>query len=367
MKIAIVSVFPPFRGGIARFNTHMVQGLRAANHDIVPVNFSRQYPALLFPGKSQYDRLQTSEQMPALLDSIGPNSWRKTARYLTEEGVEWVILPYWTGYLAPSLAAVAKNLKNIRVSGLLHNATPHDASALQRFLSRNFFQACDDFITLSDAVTRDVKQRQPNAVVRTLFHPIYDEGGTAKPISRADARQSLNIDHGKKILLFFGLIRHYKGLDILLEAFNTLDDGYHLIIAGEPYIDLSPLRKIPTKSAIERISWVTRYINDSELPELFGAADAVVLPYRSATQSGVTAHAIHFQRPVIASRVGGLEEYILDGCTGCFAEPGNSDALRRAIQHWFSSERSENKLNTAFEDLNKRMGWPRFTELLTAR
>ena len=366
MKIAIVSVFPPFRGGIARFNTHMVHGLRAANHDVIPVNFSRQYPALLFPGKSQYDRLQTSEDMPALLDSIRPKTWKKTAHYLIEQRVEWVILPYWTGYLAPSLAAVAKNLNGIRVSGLLHNATPHDAGALQRLLSGNFFHACDDFITLSEAVTRDLKQRRPNATVRTLFHPIYDDGGLIKPLPKADARQSLKIDHRKKVLLFFGLIRHYKGLDLLLEAFNALDESYHLIIAGEPYIDLSPLRKIPSKSAIDRISWVTRYINDSELPELFGAADAVVLPYRSATQSGVTAHAIHFQRPVIASRVGGLEEYILDGWTGCFAEPGNSDDLRRAIEHWFSAERSEQNLNTAFDDLNKRMGWPRFTQLLTA-
>ena len=366
MKIGIVSVFPPFRGGIARFNTHMVRGLRAAGHEVVPVNYSRQYPSLLFPGKSQYDRLQTSEEMPALLDSIGPKSWKATAKYLKSQAVDWVILPYWTGYLAPSLSGVARNLTGTRVTGLLHNATPHDAGNLQRFLSRQFFNSCTDFVTLSDAVTADVKRRKGDAEVKTLFHPIYDDGGRTVPVSRADARQALGIDQNKRVLLFFGLIRPYKGLDILLDAFNGLDERYHLIVAGEPYIDLAPLRNIPSPSAKARITWLTRYINDSELPELFGATDAVVLPYRSATQSGVTAHAIHYQRPVIASRVGGLEEYILEGLTGRFADAGSVDSLALAIEAWFSSERSEQSLTNAFHELNERMGWQRFSSLLTA-
>ena len=365
MKIGIVSVFPPFRGGIARFNTHLLAGLRAAGHDVVPVNFSRQYPGLLFPGKSQYDRLQQTEEMPALVDSIGPRSWKKTANHLKAQGVEWVILPYWTGYLAPSLSGVARNLPGMRVTGLLHNATPHDAGTLQRFMSRQFFNHCTDFVTLSDAVTLDLKQRKPSAKATTLFHPIYDDGGQTEPVSRADARQALGIDQHKRVLLFFGLIRPYKGLDILLEAFNRLDERYHLIVAGEPYIDLAPLRNLPTSTAKERIQWMARYINDSELPQLFGAADAVVLPYRSATQSGVTAHAIHYGRPVIASRVGGLEEYILDGLTGRFADAGSVESLASAIDAWFTSERSEQSLKNAFDELNQRMGWKRFVERLT--
>ncbi len=355
MKVAIVSVFPPFRGGIAQFNDRLARSLEMAGHQVLRINFSRQYPSLLFPGKSQYTRTPVRYEAKAMLDSIGPATWWRTSNYLALEGVDHLIIPYWTGYLAPALRAVAKR-SNAPVTALLHNAIPHDSGRLQRFLGKRFMQVPDRFVTLSQAVTDDLKKLRPDAKVKTLFHPVYDHFGEL--LDRAKARDEINVPKHKKTLLFFGLIRPYKGLDTLLEAFAKLPEDYYLLIAGEAYEDTVGYEQLASAFG-DRVTWHRGFVADEDIPKWFSAADAVVLPYRTATQSGVTAVAYHFRRPVIATEVGALGETIVPGETGMLVPPENPQELAEAIEEWFSRERDASE---AIERWCNERSWERFAE-----
>lgn len=356
MKVAIVSVFPPYRGGIAQFNERLVEALEACGHQVIRINFSRQYPSLLFPGKSQYSDAPVKDPAPRLLDSVSPISWLHTANAVNQAEPDRVLIPYWTAYLAPALAAVAKRC-NAPVTGLLHNAIPHDAGKVQRLLGPRFLSACDDFITLSEAVTQDLLSVRRDAQVVTLFHPVYDHFGAL--LDRAKARDVLQIDAEKKTLLFFGLIRPYKGLDVLIKAFRELPDDYQLLIAGEAYEKTDTYQALAEPVA-ERVKWSDGFVPDNEMPVWFSAADAVVLPYREATQSGVTAAAFHFNKPVISSDVGALSESIDQGVTGMLVEPGSAAALKEAIQNWFSVEHP--KTVSAIEAHCEAYSWNNFVE-----
>lgn len=355
VKVAVVSVFPPFRGGIAQFNERMTEAFEAAGHTVLRVNFSRQYPSLLFPGKSQYTNTPPKREAVAMLDSIGPATLWRTSNYLALQEVDHVVIPYWTGYLAPALRAVAKRTQ-VPVTALLHNAIPHDAGKIQRYLGRRFMQVPDRFVTLSQSVTDDLKKLRPDAPVNTLFHPVYDHFGEG--VDRAKARDAINVPAHKKTLLFFGLIRPYKGLDTLLEAFGRLPDDYHLIIAGEAYEDTAKYEQL-TASFSDRLTWHNGFVADEDLPVWFSAADAVVLPYRSATQSGVTAVAYHFRRPVIATNVGALGETILHDETGMLVPPGDPAALATAIETWFSRERN---VEESIASWCEQRSWSRFAD-----
>ncbi len=368
MKVVIVSVFPPFRGGIARFNSHLAAALKAGGHDVFEINFSRQYPSFLFPGKTQYIDGSTHSSIPALLDSINPISWRKTARYVEELNPDRVIIPYWSGYLAPALRGVARRLRQHRVTGLLHNAIPHDAGVVQKQLSLLFFTSCDDFVTLSRSVTDDFKaliehdESSKNVRVTTLFHPVYPHSNTS--VQRDQARAQFGLSAGCKVLLFFGLIRKYKGLDLLLRAFMELDDSYHLIIAGEAYISLDEMKAGIPETHFSRVHWHSDFIADEDLPLYFGAADLLVLPYRNATQSGVTATALHFNLPIVASNVGGLSEYIDHGVTGLLFEPNDADAIKAAIIEWFASGREAEIIESRIGEKRNALSWESFASAL---
>lgn len=332
------------------------------------MNFSRQYPSFLFPGKTQYIDGSTKSTVPALLDSINPISWRKTAGYIEELNPDRVIIPYWSGYLAPALRGVARRLRQHRVTGLLHNAIPHDAGVVQKQLSTRFFASCDDFVTLSNSVTDDLKgliqhdESTKNIRIKTLFHPVYPH--PSKSIQRDHARAHFGLTAGCKVLLFFGLIRKYKGLDLLLKAFYDLDDSYHLIIAGEAYISLDDMKAALPQSHIGRVHWHSHFIADEDLPLYFGAADLLVLPYRNATQSGVTATALHFNLPIVASNVGGLSEYIDHGVTGLLFEPNDADAIKAAIIEWFASGREAEIIESKMEEKRDSLSWESFASSL---
>lgn len=347
----------------------MAQALRDAGHQVLCVNFSRQYPQFIFPGMTQYDGSEHDPAVPALLDSVNPLSWQKTAQHVRTFTPDRVILPFWSGYLAPALTAVANGLGSIHTTALLHNAIPHDAGLVQRTLSKRLMRACDAMITLSQSVSNDVShlnvvQRASgkDAAVHTLFHPVYPMNAPAA--NRDVACAALGLDPNKRTLLCFGLIRPYKGHDTLIEAFNLLDDKYQLLIAGEPYMKLQTLQNSATDSARTRIHWHTRFIDDHDLPMYFGAADLVVLPYHRATQSGVTATAMHFDKPVVASNVGGLSEYIEHGRTGMLAEPNNPIAFASAIEEWFD-DAPRLQAAEALAVLRKRFSWASFAEHMT--
>lgn len=362
MKIAIISVFPPYRGGIAQFNEQLARTLVFQGHEVLKVNFKRQYPNILFPGKSQFvEHAIHATDTPALLDSIAPRSWKKTAKFVLSQEVDLVILPYWSGYLAPALAGVMNHLKDTRVKCLIHNATPHDANPLQKLMNRGFYKRGNNFIALSESVANDLTRLAPHGKVTELFHPIYDHFGAK--MDPTDAKRQLNIDPAKKTLLFFGLLRPYKGLDTLLKAFKTLPNDYQLLIAGEAYERTKTYDALITDDIRSRIAWKNEFIPDEEMPMWFSAADALVLPYKSATQSGVTAAALHFDIPIIASNVGGLSEYIEQGKSGMLVERYTEPiAFQRVIEGWFRENKPRTEVSATIAEIKEKLSWPRFAE-----
>ena len=369
MKIAIASTFHPYRGGIAQFNDAMAIALRAEGHMVNCFNWSRQYPTMFFPGVAQTKSGTSTppHSTSAPLDSISPNSWRKTAKViLCDEGVDVVILPFWHSALAPALRGVAKSIKRLspetKVIAIMHNATSHDGKASDKWLTRRFLKRVDNVVTLSASVTQEVINLAPNLPVKTLFHPLYNDL-PVKPEKKL-AREKLGIPvSAKNVVLFFGLIRPYKGLEVLLDAANLFSEDTHLIIAGECYGSWDKYEKIINgNKAKSRIHVFNRFIPDEQLGEFFVATDLVALPYLSASQSGVTATAIQYDLPIVASNVGDLANSITHGKTGALVEPGDSKALGEAIEVWFREEHLG--LGEAYAHLKASKSWKEFARQL---
>lgn len=371
MKIAIASTFHPYRGGIAQFNDQMANALKSRGHDVHCYNWSRQYPSVLFPGKTQTKtgttRPTSSPEAP--MDSISPNSWRKTASVILEHGnVDLVLLPFWHSALAPALRGVAKAIKKqspmTRVVAIMHNATSHDGKASDKWLTRRFLNRVDSCITLSKSVSEDVAKLVPKIQIKTLFHPLYSH--YPKIESRSESLNQLGIPTSvKHTILFFGLIRPYKGLTTLIKAADELNSDIHIIIAGECYGSWNKYKRlIKNSSAASRIHVFNRFIPDSELPQIFGASDLVVLPYLNASQSGVTATAIHYNLPIIASNVGDLPSTITPGVTGELVTPGSSKELAEAINSWINADHKPEDIQSSYDAIRNSNSWDVFAEKL---
>lgn len=359
MRIAVLSAFPPYRGGIAQFSTALVRELKQA-HEVHAFTFTRQYPGLLFPGTSQYD-MGAADGIHAerVLDSINPLSWKRTATRMLEARPEVAVLRCWMPFFAPAMGTVAGHLRKqgVKVISIVDNALPHEPHFYDRPLTRWFLKKNDGLIAMTEAVQEDILELCPGSRVRLMPHPLYDHFG--KPVPRAEARQKLGLPSDARVLLFFGLIRDYKGLDLLIEAFGKLDGRHHLVIAGEPYGDFQEYRKqIDASPNKVNIHLHARYIADAEVPGFFGAADAVVLPYKSATQSGVTAIAHHFGVPVVATDVGGLREALGNGRTGVLVPEASAEALEAGIRELFNRDPSAIRSNIGA--LREQLSWKRF-------
>ena len=249
-------------------------------------NFKRQYPGFLFPGKTQYvtkDDDAVPIESEALLDTANPFTYRKTYKAIRDWKPDIVIISYWMSWFAPSLGWIARRLKkHCKVISILHNVIPHEPRIFDAPLTRYFLSGCSGNVTLCDEVSADLERIKPKSPKITLFHPVYAHFGERIP--REEAENILGLEHGRKNLLFFGLIREYKGLDILLEAFGKLDSSYTLIVAGEPYGSFVKYEEIINRSpAKNRIKLFTNYIKDSEVKNYFSAADLAVLPYRAVS------------------------------------------------------------------------------------
>ena len=369
MKIAIASSFHPYRGGIAQFNDAMAIALKNQGHVVNCFNWSRQYPTILFPGVAQTKSGTSTPPRSTLapLDSISPNSWRKTAQIiLRDDEIDVVILPFWHAALAPALRGVAKSIKRLspetEVIAIMHNATSHDGKASDKWLTRRFLKRVDSIVTLSTSVTQDVIKLAPMLPIKTLFHPLYNDS-TKKPDKKI-ARKTLGIPvNAKYVVLFFGLIRPYKGLEVLLEAANSLSEDIHLIIAGECYGSWNRYKRlINGNKARSRIHVFKQYIPDDKVGGFFAATDLVVLPYLSASQSGVTATAIQYDLPIIASNVGDLSNSIVEGKTGMLIKAGDSKALGEAIGIWLKTEHP--KLSESYNLLKSAKSWNEFARKL---
>lgn len=341
MKIAYLSVFYPYRGGISQYNSLLFEALEKRN-EIAAYNFSRQYPQLLFPGSTQYvtenDNLIKTKSV-RILDSINPFTYFTTAKKISKQSPKLLIMGYWIPFLAPALGMVAKLVrkKGVKVVSVLHNVTPHEHRIGDKQLSRFFLNQNDAFIVMSKAVRDDLLAIKPNAKYILHPFPIYSQFGNA--IDKIEARKKLNIPLDKKILLFFGLIRDYKGLDIAIEAFNLLSDEYFLVIAGECYGKFDEYQQqIDNNKNSKRIMQHIKYIADDEVTTYFSAADLNVLPYRTATQSAVVALAYQFTSPVLVTDVGGLREMVEPYGTGLVVDEPNPTLIANGITHYFNNQ-----------------------------
>lgn len=342
MKIAILSPFYPYRGGIAQFSAMLYTQLKNDGHTVEAFNFKRLYPDLLFPGKTQYveegDRARAID-CRRILDSIQPLSYFRTVRALRAFAPDVLIISYWMSFFVPGYAHVAHRMKrHCKVITLIHNAIPHEPRFFDPPMASLLFRQCHGFIVLSDTVRNDLLRLCPGAKYIQNPHPLYNHFGVKMP--KAEACRELGIGTGKKNLLFFGLIRDYKGLDLLIEAVGRLDDGYQLIIAGECYGSFDSYQaQIDASPARERIFVHNRYIRDHEIPPFFSAADALVLPYRSATQSGVVSVAYHYDLPMLSTPVGDFPNSIGRPGTGIVVSAVSTAALEEGIREMFTEDK----------------------------
>ncbi len=366
MRIALLSSFYPLRGGIAQFNASMLQEL-GKTHTVKAFSFSRQYPEFLFPGKTQYvtpDDEAVPVESESLLDTACPFTYGKTARAIRAWKPDVLIMKYWMSWFAPSLGYVARHC-GCKTVPVLDNVIPHEPHWFDKPLTRYFLKGCDGFVTMSDSVTDDLLALRPDARYTLLPHPLYAHFGEKLP--REEAERQLGILPGKKNLLFFGLIRSYKGLDILLEAFRDLPEDYQLMIAGEPYGSFEKYQAlIDSLPGRDRIKVFPVYIRDSEVKKFFSAADVTVLPYRSATQSGISSISYHFEVPMIVTDVGGLKSTIGDRGTGLVAPEPEPDAIRREILRYFSDRAVPEACIAAIRQEKERLSWTAFCNGLIA-
>ncbi|MBQ9410076.1 MAG: glycosyltransferase [Bacteroidales bacterium] len=358
MRIAVLSSFYPLRGGISQFNAGLMQELGKC-HEIKAWNYSRQYPSFLFPGKTQYVTPE-DEAVPvessATLDTLNPFTWIRTARQIKAWKPDLLILPYWMSWFALPLGFVARRSGAGKCLGLLHNVIPHEPHFFDAPLTKYYLKACSGFVCMAESVEKDLLRLRPGAPHIVMQHPLYTHFGERLP------RKST----GTKNLLFFGLIREYKGLDILLEAFRELPEDYRLTIAGECYGSFGKYQEIiDSLPGKDRIEVFEGYVRDSEVKKYFSEADLVVLPYRSATQSGISAIACHFGVPLLVTDVGGLREEVGAAGTGIVAKTPAPEEIKKEILRFFADDSIRKGCEEAMARRRELLSWSNFSKALT--
>ncbi|NQV14951.1 glycosyltransferase [bacterium] len=353
MRLSLVTVGPPYRGGLSDLSALISQEL-SREHSIQFINFSRQYPKFLFPGKTEYKNGSQTSDFPSerILDSLNPFTWFEVAERIKAFNSDGVILRYWNPYFAPMINIISKRLKQhgILVAVFIDNLIPHEKSRIDTWAARRVLSHADHVFTMSKYVTSDVLSFRSELSVTTLIHPLYENYKSR--YSKQEARRILELKEDQAVMLFFGLIRPYKGLDILIRALGIIKNelaDYKAFILGEAYENEQKYIDLINSTGIESsVVYRNEFISDEELPLFFAACDVLVLPYRSATQSGIIGVAFQMDRPVIATQVGGLGEYIEEGKTGYLVTPDDPEALAVAILKFFGGD-DRQRMSTAVQ------------------
>lgn len=355
---------------MAAFNERLAMEYLKRGDEVEIVTFTMQYPSFLFPGKTQY----STEPAPAglkikrMLNSVNPFNWLKVGRYIKKQRPDLLITPYWLPYMSPALGTVdriAKCSSIFRLS-IIHNLIPHEKRIGDTFFSKYFIHSNDGFITLSKTVLNDIAKFDKGNKRPRMFspHPLYDHYG--ETISKEDARSLLSLDENGRYVLFFGFIRDYKGLDLLLEAMadsRLKEMDVKLVVAGEFYGNREKYMALIDRLGISgQVVLHTDFIPDSEVNRYFCAADLVAQPYRSATQSGVTQIAFNFCKPMLVTNVGGLPEIVPDGKVGLVVEP-DSHAIADGIVKFFN-DNLEKQLTEGTVEERKKYMWSRMVETI---
>lgn len=333
----MLTPFPPLKGGIARFSSRLVQALEEAGNEVLLVPFRRLWPRWLMKGRPASEPGSEPVILSALsIDLLNPFDWMRVARKLRSAEPDVLLVAYWSGILAP-LCAVVRRVSGLKTVVLLHNFTSHESLPGESLLKRFLVASADGFITLSRSVESELHEVAPAARTLGLFHPVY-ERQTEMP-SRAEARRIFGLPESSKVLLFFGYVREYKGVDTLLDAMAVVlrqEPSMRLVIAGEFFIDVSVFREQAGRLGIGgMVEFREGYVPAGEVATLMAAADAVVLPYRAATQSGVVSLAFGHGVPVIACNAGDLGAQVEHGRTGWVVRDEGADKLADGILDFF--------------------------------
>lgn len=367
-KVIIIGPAHPLRGGLATFNQRLAKEFIAMGHQCSILSFSLQYPSILFPGKTQY----SDEPAPggitirSLINSINPLNWLSVGNLLKKERPDIIVVRYWLPFMGPALGTILRKVKKNRHTKIIciaDNITPHEKRLGDKAFTKYFIAACDGFITMSEKVMADLKTftHKPAELVQ---HPLYDNFGDI--ISKEAARKYLNIPANEKIVLFFGFIRKYKGLDLLLEAFAIIKKqipSIKLLIAGEFYEDEKPYLELVEKLGIKgSLILKTHFISDSEVKYYLCAADVLVQPYKNATQSGVTPLAYYFEKPMIVTNVGGLPALVPHEKCGLVTEP-DPGSIAKAIERFY--ELGEDHFISHLRNEKKNYSWANIVNAIT--
>jgi glycosyltransferase involved in cell wall biosynthesis len=336
-KIILIGPAHPLRGGIASFNENMVRQLQADGHEVEIYTFSLQYPGFLFPGQTQFSDSPKPKDLSIKvnINSVNPLNWIKIGRELKKLKPDYIIARYWLPFMAPCLGTIlriAKSNKHTHILSVVDNALPHEKRIGDRVLTNYFAKAIDRFIAMSPKVANDLRQFTDKEI-DVLGFPIYDNFGTKIDVSQA--RTKLNISADKRVFLFFGFIRDYKGLDLLIAACDEYDlakNNAVLLVAGEFYAGENKIMdQVSDSKSKNDILLHTKFISEEEVPLYFSASDVVVQPYRNATQSGVTPLAYHFEVPMIVTNVGALPDMVPEGI-GLVCEPTASSIKEAMVE-----------------------------------
>ena len=370
-KIIIIgSAFPLRGGGISTFNERMANEFQENGYDVSIYSFSLQYPSIFFPGKSQFSEGKAPHNLNiySVINSINPFNWIKIGNKIVKENPDLVIIRYWIPFMAPCLGTIARvirNKSNAKIVCIADNIIPHEKRFADRLLTSYFIKPIQGFITMSNKVTADLLSFNKNLKFKQTVHPLYDNFG--KIIDKVSAREYLKIPINDKFVLFFGFIREYKGLDLLIEALSNpkiQDQHIQLIVAGEFYQSKQPyLQKIKELGIENNVTIIDQFISNEMVKYYCCAADVIVQPYKKATQSGVTPLAYHFEIPMIVTNVGGLPEMVLDGKSGLVCDP-NPSSIASHILQFFETDESIFKSGIRTEKL--KYNWKTFIEKVFA-
>ena len=367
MKVIILGPAWPYRGGIAAFNERLARQYQAEGHEVEVVTFTLQYPSFLFPGTTQYSTDPAPEglKITRKLNSINPFSWLSTGRYIRRQRPDLVLSAFWLPFMAPAMGTALRRAKRkgMRRVSILHNLIPHEHRPGDKLFSRYFVGSNDAFITLSRSVLEDLNVFDPKGLKPRTFspHPLYDHYGAT--LGRKEALDLIGLRENQRYVLFFGFIREYKGLDLLLDAMadERMEKlGVKLIVAGEFYGDPKPYQEQISRHDIgDRVVLHTEFIPDHEVNRYFCAADLVVQPYKNATQSGVSQIAYHFEKPMVVTNVGGLPEIVPDGKAGFVVKP-DSQEIADAIVRYFEEDWQQ-RLTEGVREEKKKYAWEKMT------
>jgi D-inositol-3-phosphate glycosyltransferase len=375
MKIAVLGPAYPFRGGIAHHTGMLVKNLIKEGNEVVLFSFRRQFPKFIFPGKTQFDLSASIDAPPAepIFIPWKPKSWKNVSLAVSAEDFDVFVCIYWTPFTALGYAKICHEIKRkgkIPILFLLHNVIPHERLPLVRYFSRKALSKADGIIAQSRAVEEEYLDFVPQGSEKwreVVPHPVYNFQEYSSP-SKESARKMLGIKESKS-LLYFGLIRGYKGLQVLIEAFPAISQEFsndiRLVIAGEfydhpePYLDL--IKKL---DITDNITIHNRFIPNEEVGRYFSAVDAVVLPYLTASQSGVVQAAFGFEKPVISTKVGGLPEAVSEGITGVLCDPNDPESLAEAVIKFYKLSKTVDwKKNIVAE--RDRFSWNNFSKAIS--